>query len=217
MNWEFFFFQVSCLNKVKEPSLPFCLSIAGEWRDGFISFPKRITTIWNGNCLIEDLNSSWSVYFFSQSLLWHKCLYIYIYIYKSATKIGHCCSNIYSCRGNIRDMFCCMRERERERERFNIFNLSVITAVRNKTGSYFLERIWNYVLIQNHFMKNISRSYIFHFLSLSLSHTRIYTLGWVKSFASFSAISASVHKAKLMEVLAIYEGICTWLLFTYFK
>ena len=41
--------------KVKEPSLPYYLPIGRERIVGCISFPKGISTMWNANSLIQDL------------------------------------------------------------------------------------------------------------------------------------------------------------------
>ena len=76
LNSEFFFSKTSCYTKMKEPiSTLFIYS----WRENscFHIFPKDISTMWNANSLVEDLNSSSKVHLlqnYASCLKWY-CTY----------------------------------------------------------------------------------------------------------------------------------------------
>ena len=61
LNSEFSFSYTSCLTKAEEPSLSYCLPIAG----GRIihTFPKGISAMWNAISLVQDLNSCNRIHF----------------------------------------------------------------------------------------------------------------------------------------------------------
>ena len=56
MKSELSFFKIGCLTKAKEPSLAYNLLIDGGRTDGFMPFPNSISTKWNANSLVQDLN-----------------------------------------------------------------------------------------------------------------------------------------------------------------
>ena len=57
LNSVFLFSYTSCHSKFTELSLPYYLSMVGGRIIGCIPFPKGISTMWNANSLVEDLNS----------------------------------------------------------------------------------------------------------------------------------------------------------------
>ena len=51
------FFYSSCHTNVKELTLPYYIPIARERTVGFNTFAKDISSMWNANSIVQDLNS----------------------------------------------------------------------------------------------------------------------------------------------------------------
>ena len=70
------FSQTGCHTKIKEPSLPYHLPMAGGRIVGCLSFPRLLAQCKMLNNLIQDLNSGHHVHFFSQEPLYCQILVI---------------------------------------------------------------------------------------------------------------------------------------------
>ena len=83
---KFSFSWTDCHTMVKNPSLPYYLSIAGRRIVRFIIFPRVRCEMWNANSVVHDLNSGRRIQFLQRNVVvvvvvvsTYVCMYFYIH------------------------------------------------------------------------------------------------------------------------------------------